>query len=72
MEVAVSGDAESAARPSVERRRARPSLEERARQQGVRPIRSADELVREHVFEAEGELDEFLAHLYASRRSDLA
>jgi len=72
MEVAVSSGAEHAAQVPVPKRRARPSLDERARRRGVRPIGSTDELVREHVFEADGELDEFLADLYASRRSDLA
>ena len=48
----------------------RPSIEERARQQGVHPVRSADDLVRESIFETDEELDAFLADLYALRHSD--
>jgi len=35
------------------------------------PVRSADDLAREAVFD-EGEVEEFLADLYAMRRADLA
>ncbi|GAA1775118.1 hypothetical protein [Luedemannella helvata] len=45
---------------------------ELARQQGVRPIASADELARPGTFESDDELDEFLADLYESRRADVA
>ena len=47
------------------------SVIELARQQGVRPIASVDDL-RADVFDSDQELDEFLADLYASRRADLA
>jgi len=47
-------------------------VEELARQQGVRPIRSADELARDDVWESDEELDAFLADLYAFRHADLA
>jgi hypothetical protein len=47
-------------------------VEEQARQQGVRPLASADELVVPGVFESDDELDEFLADLYASRRAGMA
>ena len=35
------------------------------------PVRSAEDLARDGVF-AEGEVEEFLADLYAMRRSDVA
>jgi hypothetical protein len=47
-------------------------VEELLRRQGVRPIKSVDELVCPGVFESDEELDEFLADLYASRHTDLA
>jgi hypothetical protein len=47
-------------------------VEEQARQQGVRPLASADELVVPGMFESDDELDEFLADLYASRRAGMA
>jgi hypothetical protein len=46
--------------------------EELARQQGIRPIVSIDELARPNLFESDEELDEFLADLYASRRAGMA
>lgn len=48
------------------------TVEELARQQGVRPLRSADDLLQPGMFESDEELDEFLADLYASRRAGLA
>lgn len=50
----------------------RVSIEELARQQGVRPIRSVDELALPGAFESDEEWQEFLADLYASRRADMA
>jgi hypothetical protein len=46
--------------------------EELARRQGVRPIKSVDELARPELFESDEELDEFLADLYASRHTGMA
>jgi hypothetical protein len=68
----VSSGAESAAPPPMDQRRDRPSLEERVRRRGIRPIKSVDELARDDIFESDEELDAFLADLYASRRSGLA
>jgi hypothetical protein len=42
-------------------------IEELARRQGVRPIKSAAELVHPEVWESDEELQAFLADLYASR-----
>jgi hypothetical protein len=49
----------------------RPSVEELARRQGVRPIASVDELARDDVFESDEELDEFLAFIQRMRHSDV-
>lgn len=45
------------------------TLRELARQQGVRPIRSAEDLAAD-VFESDEELDEFLAAVAEWRRAD--
>jgi hypothetical protein len=45
------------------------AIEELARLQGVRPVESVDDLARPGLFESDEELEEFLADLYASRRS---
>lgn len=45
---------------------------ELARRQGVRPLRSADDLIQPGMFDSDEELDEFLADLYASRRAEVA
>jgi hypothetical protein len=47
-------------------------VEELARQQGVRPIASTDDLLLPGAFVSEEELDAFLADLYASRRAGMA
>jgi hypothetical protein len=47
------------------------SVAELARQQGVEPITSTDDLIRPATFESDDELDEFLADLYESRRADV-
>jgi hypothetical protein len=45
-------------------------LRELARQQGVRPIRSAEDLAADGAFETDEELDEFLIALAEWRRGD--
>ena len=47
-------------------------IEELARRQGVRPIKSVDELARDGIFESVGELEEFLAEVRAMRRASLS
>ena len=47
------------------------SVDELARQQGVRPVRSLDEM-RADLWDSDDELEAFLADLRASRRADLA
>ena len=46
------------------------SIEELARQQGVGPVRSFDD-VRADVWDSDEELDAFLADVRASRQADL-
>lgn len=47
-------------------------VEELARRQGVRPVASLDELAQPELWESEQEFQDFLADLYASRRSDIS
>ncbi|WP_433799097.1 hypothetical protein [Actinomycetospora sp. CA-084318] len=42
--------------------------EELIRRQGVKPVRSADDLAQEDAFSSDEEYEEFLRDLYASRR----
>lgn len=51
---------------------ARASLEEALRREGAQPIRSADDLACEGIFDTDEELDEFLEFTYAARRADIA
>jgi hypothetical protein len=48
------------------------STEELARRQGVKPIKSVDELAQPGLWESDEEYEAFLADLYASRRAGLA
>lgn len=48
------------------------TLRELASRQGVRPVRSADDLAADGAFESDEELDEFLAALAEWRRADTA
>ena len=47
-------------------------MEELARRQGVRPVTSVDDMARPWLFDSNQDWDEFLADLYAFRRSGLA
>lgn len=47
-------------------------VEELARRQGIQPVRSLSELAQPDLWESDQEFDDFLADLYASRRSDVA
>jgi hypothetical protein len=47
-------------------------VEELARRQGVRPVTSVDDMARPGLFDSDQDWDEFLADLFASRRSGLA
>lgn len=45
--------------------------EELVRRQGIEPIRTVDDLAQPDPWESEEEYQEFLADLYASRRSSV-
>ena len=47
------------------------SVEELARRKGVRPVESVEDMAQDGVFESDEELEDFLAHVYESRRTDL-
>ena len=47
-------------------------VEELLRRQGVRPIESVDELACPDLFDSDGELDEFIEFIHASRHTGLA
>jgi len=47
-------------------------IEELARRQGVKAVASLNELAQPDLWESDEEHEEFLADLYASRRSDIA
>lgn len=48
------------------------SIDEQARRKGIRPVKSADDLAQDGVFDTDEELDAFLAHVAAMRHADLA
>ena len=48
------------------------TLDELFRAKKTQPVRSADDLACEGIFETDEELEEFLAYTYAARRADLA
>jgi len=48
------------------------SVDELARRKGVQPVESVEDMAQDGVFESDEELEEFLAHVYAARRADLA
>jgi hypothetical protein len=47
------------------------SLDELARRKHVQPIRSAEDLAQDDVFDSDEELDAFIAHVHATRHADL-
>ena len=47
-------------------------IKELARQKGVRPVQSVEDMAQDGVFESDEELEDFLAHAYAARDADLA
>lgn len=47
-------------------------IAELARRQGVKPVASLDDLAQPDLWDSDQEYEDFLADLYASRRSDVA
>jgi hypothetical protein len=64
-----AGGAEYAAQPPDH---GAESIDEQARRKAVRPIRSADDLAQDGIFDTDEELDAFLTHIAAMRHADLA
>jgi hypothetical protein len=62
----------SANYPAERPERGSVSLDELARRKHVQPIRSAEDLAQDDVFDSDEELDAFLAHVQAARHADLA
>lgn len=50
----------------------RESVDEQVRRKGIHPVESVEELAQDGVFESDEELEQFLTHVYAARRADLA
>lgn len=48
------------------------SIEEQVRRKGIRPVESIEDMAQDGLFESDEELEQFLAHVYAARRADLA
>jgi hypothetical protein len=73
-EVAVTTDPEQEDRPHEDRPRVRGQvpLEELARRKGIRPVKSVHDMAQPGVFESDEEVEAFIAHVYASRRANLA
>ena len=52
---------------------ARPeSIDEQVRRKGIRPVESVEDMAQAGVFESDEELEQFLAHVYAARQTDVA
>jgi hypothetical protein len=49
-----------------------PTWRDLAREQGVGPVLSLDDMARPELFATDEELEAFLAHVASARRSDLA
>jgi len=48
------------------------SIEELARLQGVKPVKSVADMAYPGIFQSDEEVDEFIAYTYAARRRDMA
>lgn len=67
--IAMASSAEGSAQPP---QRGSVTLDEMARQKGIRPVESVEEMAQGGVFDSDDELEDFLEHLYAARHEDLA
>ena len=47
-------------------------LDELARRQGVVPVTNLADMARPDLFDSDEDMEAFIAHVYASRRADLA
>jgi hypothetical protein len=48
------------------------SIDEQVMRKGIRPVGSVQDMAQDGVFESDEGLEQFLAHIYAARRADLA
>jgi hypothetical protein len=48
------------------------SWQELARRKGVGPVQSVHDMARPGLFDSDEDMEAFIAHVYASRRADLA
>jgi hypothetical protein len=52
---------------------ARPeSIDEQVKRKGIRPVESVEDMAQAGIFESDEELEQFLAHVYAARQTDIA
>jgi hypothetical protein len=52
---------------------ARPeSIDEQVKRKDIRPVESVEDMAQVGVFESDEELEQFLAHVYAARHTDVA
>jgi hypothetical protein len=50
----------------------RESIDEQVKRKGIRPVESVEDMAQVGVFESDEELEQFLAHVYAARHTDVA
>ena len=48
------------------------SIVEQVRRKGIRPVESVEDMAQDGVFGSDEEVEQFLAHVYAARHTDLA
>jgi hypothetical protein len=48
------------------------SIDEQVKRKGIRPVESVENMAQDGVFESDEDLEQFLAHVYAARHTDVA
>lgn len=48
------------------------SIEEQVRRKGIRPVQVIEDMAQDGIFESDEEVEQFLDHVYAARRADVA
>jgi len=63
----------NSARYAGESPEARPeSIDEQVKRKVIRPVESVEDMAQPGVFESDEELEQFLAHVYAARHTNVA
>ena len=63
----------NSARYAGESPEARPeSIDEQVKRKVIRPVESVEDMAQPGVFASDEELEQFLAHVYAARHTDVA